>query len=590
MNILGLSCYYHDAAAALIIDGKVVAGAEEERFSRIKHDSSFPQSAIAFCLEYARMTEEDIDFVVFYEKPFRKFHRIMLTTLAYYPKSYGMFREAMRVWLTKKLWIKQEIVTSLKIDASKILFCEHHLSHAGSCFYPSPFKKAAILTVDGVGEWTTTSYGVGDGNKIKLLKELHFPQSLGLLYSAYTAFLGFEVNEGEWKVMGLSPYGKPMYEDKIWKTVKLRDDGSFEIDLSYFSFQYSDNTSFSDKLIDLLGPPIEPNHSYKVTERAADIAASIQVVTEKILIHMAKYIKRVTNMTNLCIAGGVALNSVANYKILKEAGFENIYIHSAPGDSGGAIGAALYLYHHILGNKKRTLTTISYFGKSYSNEEIEDYLMKQGGKYFRYSDEKLTEIVASEIAKGKVIGWMQGRFEWGPRSLGNRSILADPRNPKMKDIINSKVKFRESFRPFAPSVLADQAYKVFDLSGGKNTSGVTGCNEVKAMAPPMVKESAHYPLYFMLYVVPVKRQWRKKVPAITHKDHTARPQLVTKEASPLYFNLITAFYKKTGVPLILNTSFNLKGEPIVSSPADAYSTFQRSGIDILVMGNYVCEK
>lgn len=570
MYILGISCYYHDAAAVIIKDGKVIAAGEEERFTRKKHDSSFPKKAIDFCLKTAGIKATDLNYAVFYEKPFRKFHRILISALSTYPLSYSMYREAIRVWLTQKLWVREEISSHLKIPLGKVLFSEHHLSHAAGSFYPSPFQKAAIMTIDGVGEWTTASFGVGEENKIRMLSEIHYPQSLGLLYSAFTAFLGFEVNEGEWKVMGLAPYGKPKYVDKIWKVVKTHEDGSFSLDFSYFTFQHSDSRTFSNKLSCLFGEPIKPSKSYLITPKAADIAASIQVVTEELLLGMAKNLKKLTKLENLCLSGGVALNCVANYRLLKESGFKNIYVQPAAGDSGAAMGAALYLYHHVLGNKKRHVLDNAYLGEQYANNVIEHFLTKENIKYKKLTDEKLVDTVTSSLMKGKVIGWMEGRFEWGPRALGNRSILGDPRNPKMKDIINSKVKFREAFRPFAPSVIAEQAHKVFDLS--------------------FRKPENQYPLRFMLYVVPVKKEWREKVPAINHADNTARPQLVYKETNSLYHELISAFYKKTGVPLVLNTSFNLKGEPIVNTPENAYSTFQRSGIDLLVMGNFVVEK
>ncbi len=569
MTILGISCYYHDAAACIIKDGRIIAAAEEERFSRKKHDASFPKLAINFCLDAAHIKSSDLDYVVFYEKPFQKFHRIFISSLSTYPKSYGSFREAMRIWLTKKLWIKEEISSSLSIESSKILFSQHHLSHAASCFYPSPYQKAAILTVDGVGEWATASFGIGENSKIRLTRELHYPLSLGLLYSTFTAFLGFEVNEGEWKVMGLAPYGKPTYVDKIWKIVKSNPDGSISLDFSYFSYQYSDTTSYSSKFIHLFGNPIPPQQSHLVTQRSADLAASIQTVSEELLLGMVRNLKKITKEKNLCLSGGVTLNSVANYRILKEGGFDNIFIQPAAGDSGGAMGAALYVYHHILNNKKRSLLSDGYLGQQFDNCEIEKYLKSQNIKYKRLSYDQLIEYTADQIAQGRVIGWMQGRFEWGPRALGARSILADARNPKMKDIINSKVKFRESFRPFAPSVLSEHAYQIFEL-------------------PP--QPDKHLPLRFMQYVVPVKKAWREKIPAVNHTGNTARPQLVYKEDNPLYYSLIYKFYEKTGVPLILNTSFNLKGEPIVASPYDAFSTFRRSGIDILIIGNYICNK
>lgn len=649
MNILGISCYYHDAAAALVVDGKVVAAAEEERFSRKKHDSGFPKKAIDFCLEQGKIIPGELDYIVFYEKPFRKFHRIILSSVSTYPRSFASFREAMRIWLSQKLWVKQEIDSYLNVDPSKILFCEHHLSHAASAFYPSPFKEAAILTIDGVGEWATASWGIGEGEKITIKQELNYPQSLGLLYSTFTAFLGFEVNEGEWKVMGLSPYGKPVYAKKIWRLVKLLPDGSFALDLSYFSYHYSDKTSYSKKFIRLFGQPIDPKEAHLVTQRSADIAASIQNVTEEILLHMTKKLREATGLNNLCMAGGVALNSVANYRILKESGFKNIYIQPAAGDSGGALGAALYVYYHnlrvlpltyshsslqdarrgrfqnaavgmvsreqssfdlvhqglALGEAPRGIPRSrhpllkemysAYWGKGYSDTEIKDYLIQQTIPFRILTVDQLLDFVATKIKEGKVVGWMQGRFEWGPRALGNRSILADARNPKMKDIINSKVKFREAFRPFAPSVLSEHASKVFDLSAFKPTTSSKGRSGPKAHRP-MVEVFGrhnlqhHYPFRFMQYVVPVRKEWRNKVPAITHKDGSARPQVVYQKDNLLYYNLITAFYKKTGVPLVLNTSFNLKGEPIVSSPQDAYSTFSRSGIDVLVLGNFVCEK
>lgn len=620
MNILGISCYYHDAAAVLLKDGKLVAAADEERFTRKKHDASYPQKAIEFVLKTGKLNAKDLDFVVFYEKPFRKLHRILISALSTYPRSLSMFREAMHVWLTKKLWIREEIASNLSLDPSKILFSEHHLSHAASTFYPSPFPEAAILTVDGVGEWTTASISIGKNNKVKIIEELQFPQSLGLLYSAFTAFLGFEVNEGEWKVMGLAPYGKPLYADKIRKIIRFLPDGSFSPDLSYFSFHYSDDTSYTDKFCDLFGDPIPPGGSHLITKKAADLAASIQQITEEILLLMAKNVRKKTGLDNLCLSGGVALNSVANYRIFRLGGFKNIYIQPACGDSGGALGAALYLHHHVLSSKKRQIMAHGYLGAEFSNSNIDNFLKtipagenktsggategfrtklhlarsQQGalqrkfgiperqdpsgppntseGPAFNWrkmNENNLIEFISSEISKGKVVGWMEGRAEWGPRALGGRSILADPRNPKMKEIINSKVKFREAFRPFAPSVLTEHAAEVFDL--------------------PESYEN-NFPLRFMLYVIPVKKIWRKIVPAITHADNSARIQLVDRHDNPLYWKLINSFYQKTGVPLLLNTSFNLKGEPIVNSPEDAFSTFERSGIDILVMGNYVCEK
>ena len=569
MYILGISCYFHDAAAVLLRDGELVAAAEEERFSRKKHDSDFPYNAIDFCLDEGKIKQSELDYIVFYEKPFRKLQRILFSSLSTYPYSYRSFREAMRVWLTQKLWIKQKIASYTKINPERILFSDHHISHAASAYYSSPFKQAAVLTVDGIGEWATVATGIGTENKLHMIKEIRYPHSLGLLYSAFTAFLGFEVNEGEWKVMGLAPYGKPRYTDKVQKLITLCKDGSFTLDLSYFSYQYSDHRAFTDKFVHLFGEPISPGIAHHITNKAADIAASIQVVMEEALLNIAQALHRETGLPHLCLAGGVVHNSVANFRLLKDSGFKNIFIQPAAGDSGGALGGALYVHHHVLNQKKRFPLTHAYWGESYTNREIETFLKGQKADYMFLKKNQLIDMVSTEIQSGKVVGWMQDKFEWGARALGARSILADARNPKMKDIVNSKVKFREAFRPFAPSVLSEKASDIFDL-------------------PHNYRE--HQPLRYMLYVVPVKRIWQKKVPAITHADYSARPQLVDIKTNPLYYQLIKRFYQKTGVPLILNTSFNLKGEPIVATPADAYSTFMRSGIDILVMGNFVCKK
>jgi len=569
MTILGISCYYHDAAAALITDGVIVAAAEEERFSRKKHDSDFPSNAIDFVLTQGGIDVSEVDYVVFYEKPFKKFHRILTSTFSNYPKSIRVFQESMRSWLTYKLWIKQHITTHLNIKSDKILFSDHHLSHAASCFYPSPFKHSAILTVDGAGEWTTASYGVGKKNKIKLIKELHYPNSVGLLYSAFTAFLGYKVNGGEGKVMGLAPYGKPKYVEDVYRVVKQHKDSSIELDLSYFDFQFSITRTYSDKFLDLFGTPTPPNQAHIVTEHNADIASSIQHVLEEIVIKMAIYVRKKTKQKNLCMAGGVFLNSVANERILKKSGFKKIFIQPAAGDSGGALGAALYAYHHVLNNSNRAQMTHAYLGKSYDNDEIKTYLDFVGVKYRKLSRNVLVKKTAKAIEKGKIIGWMQGRFEYGPRALGNRSIMADPRQYWMKDVLNARVKFREGFRPFAPSALIEHGSKVFDTP-----SDVV----------------SHHPLRYMLYVVDVKKSWREKVPAINHVDNTARPQFVVKDTNPLYHEVINTFYKSTGVPLIVNTSFNLRGEPIVNTPENAYNTFNKSGIDILAMGNYWVEK
>jgi carbamoyltransferase len=591
MNILGISCYFHDASAALLKDGELVAAAEEERFTRKKHDYEFPQNAIDFCLGVGGLKAEDLDYVVFFEKPFIKFERLLLSSMQTFPRSHKVFREAMITWLGDKLWIKTLIQKRLGIPPGKILFSEHHLSHAASAFFCSGFDEAAIMTVDGVGEWTTASVGVGRGTEIKLLKEIRFPHSLGLLYSAFTAFLGFEVNEGEYKVMGMAPFGTPKYRDKVYKLIRIARDASFELDMEYFSFHKSPDQTFNGKFVDLFGSPRNPKALFftpdtgypsyfgdkpsnyeqlgKENQHYADIAASIQAVTEEILVNMAREVQKEMGLKKLCMAGGVALNSVANGRILKETGFEELYIQPSAGDGGGSVGAALYVYHTVLGKPRKFVMEHAYWGQENSPCAIESFLKENGIPYERLEqEEKLIEQVVDNLENGKVIGWSQGRFEWGPRALGSRSILADPRRADMKDIVNVKIKFREPFRPFAPSVLAERTEEYFDLPNA----------------------AQHYPARFMLYVVDVKPQKRDVIPAITHVDGTGRLQTVRKEYNPRYYRLIETFGQATGVPIVLNTSFNLKGEPIVNTPAEAFNTFSKSGMDTLVLGNYVIEK
>lgn len=569
MKILGISCFYHDGAAALIDDGKIVAAAEEERFSRKKHDSGFPVKAIDFCLKTAGNSAQEIDWVVFYEKPFLKFERITLSFLATAPHARESFVNAYKTWLKDKLWIKATIANHLKVPARKILFSEHHISHAASAFYTCPFEKSAILTCDGVGEWTTTAWGVGDGKKIFLDSEIRFPHSLGLFYSVFTQFLGFEINEGEYKVMGLAPYGVPRYVDKVEKLIHQSTDGAFQLDLSYFNFHISDKISYSEKFIKLFGvPPLPAKKSDQVIQVYADIAASAQKVLEEKLLVIAKHIREKTGEENLLYAGGVALNGVANWRIFKEAGFKNIFVHPAAGDSGGALGAALYFYHHVLGKPRNYNFSSVYLGRENSEEDIKEFLAINNLKAKKMSDSELVENVASKLAKGKVIGWVRGRFEWGPRALGARSILADPRSKKMKDLVNAKIKFREAFRPFAPVVIYEEGKKIFDVGNG--------------VVPPILE--------YMIGVLPVKEQWRQRLGAITHVDGTARPQFIKREVNPVYYDLVKSFGKKTGVPVLLNTSFNLKGQPIVNTYQEAYDTFIRSGIDSLVLGNYLIEK
>ena len=591
MYILGISCYYHDAAAVLLRDGVLVAAAEEERFTRKKHDYDFPKQAIKFCLEEGGITGQDLDHVVFFEKPFRKFDRILMMVLQTYPQSWKVFRESMITWMVDKLWVATTIQSELGISKDKVLFSEHHLSHAASAYLCSPFNESAVLTVDGVGEWVTATYGVGKGNDIKINKQIEFPHSLGLLYSAFTAFLGFEVNEGEYKVMGMAPYGEPKYVDKVWKLIQLNKDGSFSLNMDYFSFHHSTEKTYNSKFAELFGtprpekmlffteetgfpkyfgtPPGNFKELSKLNKHYADIASSIQKVTEDILVGMATHLHKTTGMKNLCMAGGVALNSVANTRILKESGFENMYVQPAAGDGGGALGAALWAYNTLLGKPRTFQMDHAYWGRENSDSEIGDFLRQNNIPHTRYDDEdKLLDAVVNNLTSAKVIGWAQGRFEWGPRALGSRSILADPRNPDMKDIVNTKIKFREPYRPFAPSVLAESVEKYFELPNAMNMS----------------------PARYMLYVVPVKEEQKKTLPAITHVDGTGRLQTVFKAQSPRYYKMIEKFGQATGVPVVLNTSFNLKGEPIVNTPANAFNTFEKSEMDALVLENFIIEK
>ncbi len=568
MYILGISCYYHDSAAVLIKDGEIIAASDEERFSRIKHDSQFPKLSIAFCLNKAKITSSDLSYVVFYEKPFLKFERIFLNSLQNAPKSGAFFRESMKEWFLDKLWIKSHILSNLNIDSKKLLFSEHHLSHMASAYYPSPFKKSAVMSIDAVGEWTTTAWGVAQDNKIEIKEEIRYPNSLGLLYSAFTVFCGFEPNEGEYKLMGLAPYGKPLYVDKIYKLINLFPDGSYSLNMKYFSYEYDLRGIYTKEFLKLFGIP--NTKSDKVIKYYADIAASIQKALEEILVVIAKYVRKQSGISNLSYAGGVAYNSKANWQILNRAGFKNIFIQPAAGDSGGALGAALWAYHGVLGNSKKTIgMKSSYLGFSEDAINIKKFLESENIKYKEYKSEKLlVEYIADKISKGKVIGWVQGKSEWGPRALGHRSIIASPKSIEMKNIVNKKIKFREGFRPFAPSVISEKSSKYFDVLG----------------------KGSQDPFKFMLYVVPVVNEYRDNLQAITHVDGTARPQFVYKETSPLYHSLISEVGKSSKTPVVLNTSFNLKGEPIVNTSNDAFKTFRKSGIDILVLGNFKIEK
>lgn len=569
MNILGISAYFHDASAAILMDGVLIACAEEERFSRIKHDYNFPENAIQFCLKKGNITSNELDYVIFFENPFLKFERLLFSILQTFPRSLFTFRKSMMHWLVDKIWVRHTIQQCLGIPREKILFCEHHQSHAASSFFCSPFEEAAILTVDGVGEWTTATLGTGKGSKIQIKKEIHFPHSIGLLYSAFTAFLGFEVNEGEYKVMGMAPYGKPKYKDKVYQLIKVFDDGSFFMDMKYFSYYYSASRAFSKKFSDLFGKPRHPKDSNTLDPYYADVAASIQSVTEDILLKLAQAAYKETGLKNLCMAGGVALNSVANGRILRETPFENLYIQPAAGDGGASLGAALFAYHNLLGNPRKFIMEHAYWGEEYSDAHIKEFMDKHQLPHTAFDDtDKLTAFCVDALTKGKVCGWFQGRFEFGPRALGNRSIIGDPRKAEMKDIVNSKIKFREAFRPFAPVVLIEKAEEYF---------AHPGCAE-------------QYPSRFMLLVAPVQADKRDKIPAVTHEDGTGRFQVVKREWNPRYYDLIKQFGDATGVHVLLNTSFNLKGEPIVTTPENAFNTFMKSGLDLLVLGNYVIEK
>ncbi|MDA1137456.1 MAG: carbamoyltransferase [Planctomycetota bacterium] len=562
MNILGLSCYYHDSAAALVQDGQLIAAVEEERFNRKKHYFGFPDLAIEYCLKEAGITANDLDIIAFYEKPLKKFARLMTNFVATWPKSYSAFRQALPVWLHEKLWIRRNILKSLGVK-KPILFGEHHLSHAASAFLVSPFEEAAILTLDGVGEWSTTAIGYGKGTDITLENEIRFPHSLGLLYSTITAYLGFKVNDAEWKVMGLAPYGKPTYLDKFEELITTKPDGSFRLNLDYFAYHYHASLPFNKKFEQHFGRPRRTPSDDHPEEFYRDIAHSGQKATENAIVNMAQAAYDRYGLDKLCIAGGVGLNSVANWRIMQKTPFKDIFIQPAAGDDGAAIGVAFHIYNTVMGKPRTYVMDNAYLGPSFTGEEIEDFLKSRGVQYDAYDKEGMLERTAREIAANKVIGWFQGRMEFGPRALGGRSILANPMNPEMKDIINAKIKFREKFRPFAPSVLKERANEYFDLGDVDSP--------------------------YMLLIPDVKKDKRAVIPAVTHQDGTGRVQTVTKEANGIYYDLISMVDKITGCPVVLNTSFNVRGEPIVCTPEDAYNCFMKTGIDILVMGNYVIE-
>ncbi len=594
MYILGISAFYHDSAACIIKDGEIIAAAQEERFTRKRHDASFPRHAIKYCMQEAQIDSDQIDSVTFYEKPFTKFERLLETYLAFAPKGFISFAKAMPVWIKDKLFQKTAIIKELKSTFGKetdwnerLMFSEHHLSHAASAFYPSPFESAAVLTLDGVGEWTTTSMAVGKGNDLKVLKEIHFPHSLGLLYSAFTYYTGFKVNSGEYKVMGLAPYGEARFTDLILeKLITVADDGSFHIDMSYFN--YATGLTMTNKKFDKLfgGPPRAPEA--ELTQREMDLAASIQKVTEDIVIKLTKGIAKETGERNLCLAGGVALNCVVNGIILREKIFDNIWIQPAAGDAGGALGAALSVWY-LDNQSERKISSAgdamkgSYLGPAFSDSEIEKELKKCGAVFKKCSENELIEHVTSALVNEKVVGWMQGRMEFGPRALGGRSIIADPRSPKMQKLLNLKVKYRESFRPFAPSVLCDDVGDWFEhYSDSPYMLLVANVKKDKHRIMTDKEKS--------LFGIEKLNVPRSSVPAITHVDYSARIQTVHSNTNPRYHALISNFKKMTGCPLVINTSFNVRGEPIVCTPKDAFKCFMGTDLDVLAVGGYLLVK
>ncbi len=593
-SILGISAYYHDAAACLVVDGEIVAAAQEERFTRIKHDPSFPKNAIQYCLDEADIQQDSIDFFVYYDKPFLKFERILETYLAFAPKGFRIFMQSLPIWIKEKLFQKRLLISELRkcfgndIEfKERLLFSQHHLSHAASAFFPSPFESSAVLTMDGVGEWATTTISVGSGNKLNILNEIRFPHSLGLLYSAFTFFTGFKVNSGEYKLMGLAPYGKPIFVDLIMENlVDVKDDGSFFLNMEYFD--YCAGSRMTNRKFELLfdGPPREPESP--ITQRELDLAASIQKVTEEIILKICRHIKAVSGERNLCLAGGVALNCVANGRILQEGIFENIWIQPASGDAGGALGAALSVYFSVLENP-RALTAGSdtmhgaYLGPQFSQKEVEDQLTKLGAKFSSYSSSEMIEITAQALANGKTIGWMQGRMEYGPRALGARSIIADARSENMQRLLNQQVKFRESFRPFAPSVLEEKASDFFDLKGESPYMLLTVPVSQQVRMVPCEDGDSNG-------LVELLNQSRSLIPAVTHVDYSARVQTVKRETNPTYHELLTKFNDLTGCPVIINTSFNVRSEPIVCTPEDAYRCFMGTDLDLLVVNNSILEK
>lgn len=590
--ILGISAYYHDSAAALIVDGNIIAAAQEERFTRIKQDASYPANAINYVLSESNLSLEQVDYITFYDKPFLKFERLLETYIACAPKGFKSFRMAMPIWLSEKLFLKDQLFKELKkidkkIHVDKLLFSEHHFSHAASAFYPSPYEEAIVLTLDGVGEWATTTVAIGKGNKLDIVKEIHFPHSLGLLYSAFTYYTGFKVNSGEYKVMGLAPYGEPIYSDIILDNlIDLKEDGSFRLDQSYFNYT-TGLTMTNNKFSKLFGQPVRNPETEELTQFHMDIAASIQAVTEQIILNITNSLSKEYKIPNLCLAGGVALNCVSNGKILRQGSFKNIWIQPAAGDAGGAIGAALATWHTEL-NKPRTINPNdsmngSYLGPSYTQLEIENRLTQVGAKFKTQPEQDMLEITAEQLKLGKSVGWFQGRMEFGPRSLGGRSILGDPRSDTMQKTLNLKVKYRESFRPFAPSVLREDLSEWFEID--QDSPYMLFVDSIKQKRQRQM--TADEEKLFGIEKLNIKRS---EIPAVTHVDYSARIQTVHKETNEIFHSLISKFKEKTECPVLINTSFNVRGEPIVCTPEDAFRCFMGTDLEVLVVGNSVMFK
>jgi carbamoyltransferase len=592
MRILGVSAFYHDSAAALVVDGNIAAAAQEERFTRKKHDAGFPENAIRYCLDHAGITLADVDFVVFYDKPFLKFERLLETYLAFAPKGFQSFKTAIPIWLKEKLFQKDLLRKQFQAFYTdfdwqeKLLFAEHHQSHAASAFFPSPFEDALVLTMDGVGEWATTSVGIGHGNKLDMVKEIHFPHSLGLLYSAFTYYTGFRVNSGEYKVMGLAPYGEPKFKDLIMnKLLDVKDDGSFRLDQSYFDYCAGLRMT-NAKFDDLFGGPARTPDEL-LTQRHMDLAASVQAVTEEVVLRLTRSLAKETGQKNLCLAGGVALNCVANGKVLRDGAFENIWVQPAAGDAGGALGAALAA-HYLFQDQPRHVTNGdamqgAYLGPAYEQDDIETRLTNIGGEFRTLGDEELIDSTAAALQDGKAVGWFQGRMEFGPRALGGRSILGDPRSAEMQKTLNLRVKYRESFRPFAPSVLREDVGQWFEMDADSPYMLMVADVVENRRLQMTADEDA-------LFGIEKLNVPRSDIPAVTHVDYSARIQTVHSETNPHYHALLTRFKQRTGCPVLVNTSFNVRGEPIVCTPEDAFRCFMGSDIEVLVVGNAILLK